>query len=106
MSARLHNCPTCGPVIQHDQDSICCPRCGEPAERYRPMTESERREAYERAAAHLPKVDLHGWVWTAAETDILRKACATRFDETLRTESLFAIAAAALRIAAGRAAAS
>lgn len=27
MSARIHNCPFCGPVIQEDGNSLCCPRC-------------------------------------------------------------------------------
>ena len=66
------------------------------------LTEQERREAYERAAAGLPAIDMGGWVWTDHETDILRKACAKRFGETIRTESLFAIAAATMRILAAR----
>lgn len=39
-----------------------------------------------------------GWVWTDEETAILRTACAARFDERLRTESLYCIAATAIRI--------
>jgi hypothetical protein len=66
------------------------------------LTEQERREALERATAHLPKLDFSGWVWTDEEVDILRKACAKRFGEELRTESLFTIAVAGMRILAAR----
>lgn len=37
MSARMHNCPACGPVIQDDHDSICCPNCGEAPENVAPV---------------------------------------------------------------------
>ncbi len=67
------------------------------------MSESERREAYQRASAHLPMPDTSNWVWSEREVDILRKACAVRFGETLRTESLFYIAMAGIRMAMARA---
>lgn len=62
------------------------------------LNEVERHAVFKAAAASLPAFDMSGWVWTDQEVNILRKACAVRFDETLRTESLFHIASAALRI--------
>lgn len=67
------------------------------------MGEAERRAAYRAAAAHLPTVDMSDWVWTEQEVEVLRRACGVRFDESLRTESLFTIAQAAMRIAQARA---
>lgn len=62
------------------------------------MTESERRRAFEIATANLPSIKWPGGPWTDAEVGILRKACAMRFDEDVRTETLFAIASVAVRI--------
>lgn len=62
------------------------------------MTEHERRVAFEDAVSNLPPVKWPGGHWTEEEVEILRKACAMRFDETVRTETLFAIAHAAVRI--------
>lgn len=64
-----------------------------------PLSASDRRAVYEAAASYLPPVSLAGRVWTEREVDVLRKACAVRFDENVRTETLFTIAAAAMRIA-------
>lgn len=64
----------------------------------RPTGEAQRREAFHRVAYVMPPMDMSGWVWTQEETEILRRACAVRFDESLRTESLFSVAAAAMRI--------
>jgi hypothetical protein len=63
-----------------------------------PLSESERHAAYEVAAAHLPPSPSAGRVWTDREVDVLRKACAARFNEDVRTETLLWIARAALRI--------
>ena len=62
------------------------------------MTEHERRVAFEQAVEKLPTVTWPGGHWTEEEIEILRKACAMRFDEDVRTETLFAIAHAAVRI--------
>jgi hypothetical protein len=70
-----------------------------------PLSEQERHDAYRRAAANLPEMDMSGWVWTDEEVAVLRKACAKRFDETLRTESLFSVAVAGMRLLKAREAA-
>lgn len=64
--------------------------------------ESERRIAYERAAASLPSLDMSNWTWTDRDIDVLRKACAVRFDESLRTETLMMIAHAGMRLLLSR----
>lgn len=61
-------------------------------------TAQERRQDYEGSASYLPLVKWPGGPWTDREIDVLRKACAVRFDEDVRTETLFAIASAAIRI--------
>lgn len=61
-------------------------------------TASERRKAYEDTSAHLPDFEWPGGNVTEEEIEILRKACAVRFDESVRTETLFYIASAAVRI--------
>lgn len=66
------------------------------------LSEQERHDAFAAAADHLPRLDFSQWVWTDDEVEVLRKACAKRFGETLRTESLFAIATAGMRLAAAR----
>lgn len=66
------------------------------------LSEDERREELERASSMFPKIDMRDWTWTDDEIFLLRKACAMRFGEDLRTESLMAIARAALQIEAAR----
>lgn len=66
------------------------------------MDERQRREAFEQAAIGLPTLDMTAWFWTEQEVDVLRKACAVRFNETLRTESLFKVAATGMRILLAR----
>ena len=63
-------------------------------------SESERNKKLADATAHLPpfKDDDEIWVWSEEEIKMLRLACAKRFGETLRTESLFCIAATGIRI--------
>lgn len=46
----------------------------------------------------LPAIDDRAWFWSDQEINILRAACARRFGETLRTESLFSIAATGIRL--------
>ena len=67
--------------------------------------ESSRHSKLEWMTNHLPPFpnkEQEPWVWGEDETAMLRAACAARFDETLRTESLYCIAATAIRIYMGR----
>jgi len=70
-----------------------------------PSDESTRSSNLQWLANHLPPLPAgedKPWVWTEEETAILRAACRVRFDESLATESLYCIAAAAIRIYLGR----
>lgn len=66
------------------------------------LNEEERYQKWRNLIDHLP--DFHPlasekpWVWSEDEIMMLRAACARRFDESLRTESLFCIAATGIRI--------
>lgn len=64
-------------------------------------TEAERTEEFRKATAHLPSLPagMVARTWTDQETEALRKACARRFGEDVRTETLYTIAAVAMRIA-------
>jgi hypothetical protein len=62
------------------------------------VSEDHRRRIYEVASQKLPPFDVRGWRWSDEELSILKKACAVRFDETVRTETLLWIAAAAIKI--------
>lgn len=82
-------------------------RSGEMYFGHRPRpSEAERSEKHSQLTAHLPPLLENGsiWMWTDDEIEILRAACAKRFDETLRTESLFCIASTGIRIAKAKAA--
>jgi hypothetical protein len=70
-----------------------------------PSDESTRAAHLKWTTNHLPPFpssEHKPWVWSEDETYALRAACANRFDESLRTESLFCIAATAIRIYLGR----
>jgi hypothetical protein len=67
------------------------------------MGEADRNAAYRAATAHLPPLtDAGVWIWSDADIDILRKAFASRFGDTSRTEPLMMVAAAGIRIALAR----
>ena len=65
-----------------------------------PKTEHQRREDFAATAKDLPKLPHFavGRTWTERETEVLRKACKIRFNEDVRTETLYSIAVAAMRI--------
>lgn len=68
------------------------------------MSEAERSAEYRRATAGLPPLAEDGgiWVWSDPEIDMLRKAFASRFGDTSRTEPLMMVAATGIRIALAR----
>ena len=64
-------------------------------------SEAKRSAKLKELTAHLPEIpsdESRPWVWSDKEIEMLRAACAKRFGETLRTESLFCIAATGIRI--------
>lgn len=73
------------------------------SEELKPSAEAERRMRLEDLTKNLPPLPDIPWVWTDEETEMLRAACATRFGESVRTETLFAIAATGIRIYMSRA---
>ena len=67
------------------------------------MNEDKRQDAFAAATEHLPPLNVNNhWVWSPEETQMLRLACQSRFNEDLRTESLYAIAATGVRISFAR----
>lgn len=73
------------------------------SEELKPSAEAERRMRLEDLTKNLPPLPDIPWVWTDEETEMLRAACAKRFGESVRTETLFAIAATGIRIYMSRA---
>lgn len=62
-------------------------------------TEAERSKKLTQLTKHLPPLtEGEVWFWSNEEIEMLRAACAKRFGERIRTESLFSIAATGIRI--------
>jgi hypothetical protein len=68
--------------------------CGKPGKTPDESVRSGNFKWITNSLAPLPE----GWVWEEDETAMLRSACFLRFAESIRTESLFAIAATGIRI--------
>lgn len=72
----------------------------------KPSTEAERSKRLKDLTRGLPPFPHSAespWVWTDEEITMLRAAGAKRFDESIRTETLFAIAVTGIRIFMSRA---
>ena len=93
----IYACTNCTNVELRERE-VYCWECGKGEMVWH---ESDRHKIWELLTGNLPSLPTNNetpWLWSDKEIDMLRAACAKRFDEKISTESLMCIAATGIRI--------